>query len=157
MDFEKFLSQDLSVIKQELNVDFLKQKDDNGYTIIVDLFYYSNSLKLVKYVFKFCKIYQKTLFLEKSNFNNTILNHLFSCSHDSVSVTKYVFKFCILNCPYLFLQKNFIGKIFLSILIYSRYITPKIKYGLKFSSLNFPEISIHTNNFILPLMMEIQN
>jgi len=108
MDFKTFLSQDLSVIKKELNSYILKR--ENGNNIFFNLFYYNCSLEKIKYVLKYCYEKYTSLILEINNYGNTIL--CYSGENE--------------NCS------NF------------------LKY-------NFTEISESTNNFILPLTMEIQN
>jgi len=149
MDFKKFLSRDLSVIKKELNVEILKRKNNCGDTILHYLFWFlSNpSLEKIKYTLKYCCKKYPSLFLEKNNYESTILHNLFYNNH-SLETIKYVFDYCIKNYPYLFLEKNIDGDTILYNLG---------KNGLKFLKYNFPEISENTNNFILPLMIEIQN
>jgi len=146
MDFKKFLSQDLSIIKKELNVDILKRKDDIGNTILHYLFCYTRSLHITKYVIKYCCKKYPSLILEKNGLGRTILHYLFY--YNSLEKIKYVLKYCCKKYPSLCLKKDKDGKT----IIYS--LGPN---GPKFLKYNFPEISIHTNNFILPLTMEIQN
>jgi len=191
MDFRDFLNQDLSVIKQELNLELLKQKhhgntildylvEDNslskvkyifefcnykcpflfleknngGRTFLHYLIYCNNFLHIIKYLFKFSKCRFPSLFLEKDNFGYTILHYL---NFETFCNAKIILKFCILHYPYLFLEKNMYGNTFFSGLFYRNSFSSKVKYIINFCSLNYPEISRTTNNFILPLFMEIQN
>jgi len=156
MNLETFLNQDLSVIKKELNLDILKKKDDEDESIILhELFWYRSSLPKVKYIFRFCKKHYPSLFFEKNDLNKKYLVVSLYFHPRYLCVIKYVLKFSILNFPYLFLEKDEYGHT-----CYDCFDPDTLsieKYVLKFFSLNFPEISYSTNNFILPLTIEIQN
>jgi len=188
MDFRKFLNQDLSVIKKELNLYILK-RDKYGDSILYDLIFYNISLPKIKYIFKFCNLHCKSLFLEKNNYGSTFRRLVcYPYSH----LVKYILKFYSLNFPFIFLEKDIHGSIIRYLLRYPYFYVAKfafkfyilnfpflflekdkrgnnvfydlslagfcvVKYSSKFCYLNFPEISLSTNNFILPLLMEIQN
>jgi len=64
---------------------------------------------------------------------------------------KYLLKFLISYFPFLFLEKKF-NKRFKNMGS-----SCAGRNTLFFCTFNFPEISNRTNNFILPLIMEIQN
>jgi len=165
MDFKKFLSQDLSVIKKKLNADTIKQKDESGNNIL-NYLVSQDSLPVIKYVFKFCILNCRSLFLEKNNRGVTILDYLFSYDgygrivYYSVSKVlskiKYVLKFYTLNFPFFILKIHYNGRTVKGLLICNDFL-PRLICLMKFYSFNFPEMSNRTNNFILPLMMEIQN
>jgi len=148
MYFKKFLFRDLSVIKKKLNVEILKHKDKYGNTILNYLFWYNSSLEKIKYVFVYCCKNYPSLVLEKNNYGYTILHYLF-WYNSSLEKIKYVFVYCCKNYPSLVLEKNNYGYTILQYL--------RTKKDFNFLKYNFPELSIDTNNFILPLMMEIQN
>jgi len=165
MDFEKFLKQDLPTIKKTLTVEILKIKTE-GLTIFA-YYSYCRDLSVLKYLLKFCKINFPEIFLE----GHTILSLL--CSNAIMfplikPVAKYILNFSIKNVPYSFLEKwteeDFDHN---DEIVYRKYdlysytggndVTSFNYYILKFLDYNFPEISFKTKNFILPLLMEIQN
>jgi len=156
------LIQTLPEIKKQLNVEMIKKwyRETILHILcdrpIVDVDV--NPLEKVKYVFKFCKKHHPILFLEDGVNQNTFLNYLYYYNFDYLDLTKYVFKFCIQNFPSLFSRKNEDGYIIFSPLRYYDASVGGIpKYMVDFTTLNFPEHSRITNNFIFPLMMEIQN
>jgi len=153
MYFEQFLSKGRSANKKELNVKIIKRTEYFGHTILHELLYGCHHLKTIKYILKFYILNCKSLFLEKCNNRSTIL-HLLPCNNNNPAVN-YILKFFILNFPYLFLEKNNCGSTIYSINVYHKH-EPSAVIS-KFLSCNFPEISLITNNFILPLMMEMQN
>jgi len=71
----------------------------------------------------------------------------------SFSKVKYIFMFYMNNHPYEFLKINS-DHLIPAETIKMFYIQ---QYKLKFFDFNFPEISKRTNNFIFPLLIEIQN
>jgi len=170
MNITNFLERDLSKIKKELTTDIIK-KEYRGFNILA--FYdFCKDLLILKYLLKFCKINFPEIFL-KSYY--TILSVF--CSHAykrpvETPKAKYILKFSIQNFPYSFLKKYYeqdIVDIFefdhngyviyrkINIYLYTGGNREKVinRYVLEFLDYNFPEISLRTNNFILPLMMEI--
>jgi len=150
MDFEKFLYQNIKTIKEKISLDLIKQKDDYGNILL----HYVNGddfaapgSPIIKYILKFYKRNNPSLVFLKNNDGHTIINWI--PPYHSI---KFVYKFCILYFPYVLLELrltpfeyNFFGH-----LIHIKYVINYLKY-------NFPEMSRRTNNFILPLLMEIQN
>jgi len=74
----------------------------------------------------------------------------------SLCKLKYIFKFCIRNLPFVFLDKDTFDYF---VDYHDEYYETIIEntYILDFYKYNFPEVSYSTNNFILPLTMEIEN
>jgi len=196
----KFLKEDLRVVKKELNLELLKEKDEDGYILLQCLFYYTNSLDVVKYVFKMYKLHFPELFSKKDNFGRTIIDKLFFYNnYKSLPIIKYALNFFKKHYHNLFIEKynerekilyysysflnciltnsrqlslkyvfNFYMRNFPSFfLILKAFIIDYSSFSLNYIILyeiistfykyNFPEKSVNTNNFILPLMMEIQN
>jgi len=163
MNFARFLEQDLSVIKKELNIDILKQKDKTRVSLLYVTLKYNRSLKKLKYILKFCILNCKTLFLEKFPYHseNTIL-HEIPTLYKPLTTSKYILKFFILNFPFIFLEKTNRGHTLNDInlpYINSAMFTydASAHYTYKFHIYNFPELSYRTNIFILPLLIEMQN
>jgi len=116
-------------------------------------------MNTVKYVLNFCAKNYNSLFLEDVRKRRICIPSITSFSDDTA---KYTLKFFIIRRPFMFLYKNnslSSQNTFNSIVSYytKRNETSRGKNIIKFCTLNFPEISIKTNNFILPLMLEIQN
>jgi len=63
---------------------------------------------------------------------------------DYMPITKFYLKICTMIFPYYHLT-------------FVYHCIRQKGYCLKFYKYNFPEISESTNNFILPLLMEVQN
>jgi len=139
----------------------LLEKNDDGQTFLEFLNNYKiNHLNVVKYILEFYSLNFPFIFLEKDNYRSTFEYLLYS---PSLSEVKFILKFYILNFPFVFLEKNEHGvnvfyKLSFRDSCYLKYWDPcVVKHSSKFCVLNFPEISKRTNNFILPLLMEIQN
>jgi len=118
-------------------------------------------MKFFEFLKKDLQFFKKNLvkeILKQKDVNRYIFVYdlIFHTFHD-IHRTKYYLKICAMNFPYLFLEKEYEYSIIFSYLIYIYSFVPQAKYRLKFCNLNFPEISRKTNNFILPLMMDIQN
>jgi len=128
------------------------EKNDVAATFLHCLFGSNSSKKAIKYGLKICKKYP-SLILEKTNFGDTIFS-IINSKLCSLTIAKYHFKFFIYRCPFLFLE-DLNEEIMSS--YYMKFDYPVNRYIVKFCSYNFPEISLRTNNFILPLLMEIQN
>jgi len=190
----EFLKKNLNFVKEVLYVDLLKEKDKYGNIILHNLFYYTNSLDVVKYVFKMYKLHFPELFLKKDYkgplvinnllfYNNSLstliyvlnffkkhypilffkkqirnnsfnYNRMFHTTHDPKKFLKCFLKFYIINFPFLSLNLRFSRNLMTN--IPSGYDILKKNINL-FYKYNFPEKSRFTNNFILPLIMEIQN
>jgi len=155
MQFE-FLKQN----NVKINVNHLKLKDSLGRNVLQFLLFFRIELKTTKRVFRFCKKHNPKLFLQKDKAGNSLLDYLLCILNYKKDIIKYILNFCILHFPFLFLEKKGNdGHTFFSII--ARYkgtlnIT-NFMVIYNFAYQNFPEISNSTNNFILPLMMEIQN
>lgn len=161
-DLEWFLKNDLNYIKENLNINILKEKDEDRCTILHNLFWVNKDLETIKYVFVFTKKECPSLFLEKSNNENTILHYLFWYNED-LEIIKYVLDFTKLNFPSLFLEKNNSrSSIFHSYFLNKSF---KGKYFFDFTKNNIPEILSENYsekyyskyNLILPLTFQIQN
>jgi len=135
MDFKKFLRQDLSVIKDKLTLEILKQKTSSGETILYELFH--SELPVVKYFFEFCKEHSHESLLEKNNIWETILHRLVEYSI-SLPTVKYVFKFYKENYPNYFLEKTFESETILHYLTKFNTSLSVVKYVFKFYKENYP-------------------
>jgi len=120
-------------------------------TVLHELFYHP--LSMVKYGLNFFKKNHPILFLTKNRKYEIFLECLFDLYSDLPKI-EYAIKFLIKHFPFLFLQKH-VKNIRLH-LMYEKY-DCEVLYLYKFYKYNFPEKSKRKNNFILPLMMEIQN
>jgi len=150
MEFGEFLRENKYVIEEKLTLGIIKQKGYFNNTILhylTDYHHYNFSFSTIKHVLKFCIINRPSLFFEKNLKGYNAFDIILRLEYVS-RISKTILKISTLHYPY------FIFKIF----NYSRVIHRNhFLYEKKFCLLNFPEISIRTNNFILPLMMEIQN
>jgi len=127
MDFEDFLSQNLRLIKKKLTVEYINKEDDDTFLYYVLMKVKDLSLSKLKYIFKFCIRNLPFVLLDKGTFDYFV-NY---CSSPDTVFIYYSNK--NLYCVY------------------------GIIYILNYFKYNFPEMSRKTNNFILPLLMEIQN
>jgi len=137
--------------KENLPALFL-EKDNSKSTFLHNVFLWPR-LKVLKYIFKFCLTHFPTLFLEKNVENISLFGYSY---HIDIYNLKYVLKFFIRNFPFLFFEKDDLGHTLFNCSIDCENI-PNRHWIFNFYTLNFPECSIKTNNFILPLMMEMQN
>jgi len=129
----KFLKEDLSVVKQKLNVDHIKDGLYNKNLLF--LFHYNCNLDVFKYFFYFCKKHRPNLFLEKDDYQNTFLQCLTNADVNE-DVVKFVLKFCRKHYPTLFLEKNIEGTTFLEYVEFDL----EDKYRIKFLKINFYKI-----------------
>jgi len=144
----------------KIHPGYFLDTDNNG-KIFDPLFLSKRKLKfnVFKYVIDFYGENFPIIFSSPLLINNFMMNYLKVINLRSI---KYFLKFLTKSCPCVFLLK--ILKYLLAFFFKNRHnfsvlgaLTPSIKYFFKFIDCNFPEISNSTNNFILPLMMEIQN
>lgn len=105
MNFEKFFSQDLNYIKENLNVNILTQKDDHV-KILHYFFYLVRDLEIIKYVLDFTKHNCPSLFLERNIYGRTILHCLFDSRQDA-EIIEYVLDFAKINYPIMFQEFSY--------------------------------------------------
>jgi len=89
---EEFFKNDLNYIKENLNLDLLKQKDVYGYTILHHFLKINKDVETIKYIFDFTQKNYPSLFLEKNNCGSTIIHYLFIYNNDLETI-KYVIDF----------------------------------------------------------------
>jgi len=134
----------------------------NNYCSVVNMLRFLPSsnpdLKTIKLIFKFYKKKIPSLFLQKDKDGDSLLPRylLFSTSDFTKDIFKYILKFWILYFPSLFTEKINVSKCHLNPKS-QRFVCISRKYLINFFKYNFPETSKNTNNFILPLLMDIQN
>jgi len=180
-----FLKRNLSTLKKGLNINTIYEVNKYGtrsVNIFNELFSYNFDLKKVKYVFKFLKNNCPSIFLEDEK-GKSVLDYLMHKNYLDIEIIKYVYGFCRKYYPSLFLEKynmytlimrpEPLGRYYFKFLIkhypyimikkhrivteHNLYYNITFYYSYDFYHYDFPEVSGSTNNFILPLMMEIQN
>jgi len=152
--------QKLYIIKYVLNFFNLNypslflEKNDFAGSIINYLFDWKVPFRRLKYVLKFFKTHFPTMLLEKAIDDN---NPLTITRRKDLIQLKYIYNFYMRNFPFSFLEKNINGTLLQYRFNFENHNLISKEHAYKFCKYNFPEISLSTNNFILPLMMEIQN
>lgn len=140
MNFDSFLKNNLHYIREKLNLDILKQKDDQ-FSILQSLFGV-NDLEIITYIFDFAKEHYPALFLQKC-YGIIFLVDLI-ISNTDLNTIKYVFDFTKNNYPFLFLEKDDYGRTILQFLGWNK-CSKTFKYVLDFVKNHFPQLFFEKN------------
>jgi len=145
LNFEYYLKHCPGIFYEEsrnFNTLFIEAFHDYGH--------YGCDFRTLKYIIEFYKKNFPEEFMCMSPLTHSI-------SYLSLRYIKYLFKIYIKTCPYSFIKDKKYFKEFKHDHFSIIHESEIIKCVLKFLNYNYPEIVDSTNNFILPLMMEIQN